>query len=297
MCEDFNCHRPLPIRSGEHFPETIRQQRHRSSPLDERSARFSTPHPFPVSRCRRSKILSREGEDSQRLSNRRHPHLGPEQLFDPDRVAGRFPLRIKIEIARKQAAPKKSGARSGSQRRQPKMLQGRRHDTSVRERVSRRIDENEIAEENIHFRMRSKEVSDRCEGAGQVLFVAIEVGTDFSGSALQAAVDCVVHACVAFDEEPKIRLLFCPAFQFGWRPSILHNVFKFGSGLVGDRSDTQNEPIELRVAWRDDRDFHLCVPAEIIERGMDRDVPNGLWDQQLLYQTDSESDAGKARQS
>ena len=62
------------------------------------------------------------------------------------------------------------------------------------------IGDDAAREQDFDVRMGGKKVLHTLEAAGQILFIAVQVGEDVAGRAAVTAVDGVVHAGILFDE-------------------------------------------------------------------------------------------------
>src|ERR1051325_2484738 len=93
------------------------------------------------------------------------------------------------------------------------------------------------------------------QGAGQVLLVAVEPGQDVSGRAVKSSIDRIVHPLVLFDECLDPRLVAQPIRRAVVRAGVLHDVLELDPLLVGNRRDTELEPLQTTKTGRDDREL------------------------------------------
>ena len=97
-----------------------------------------------------------------------------------------------------------------------------------------------------------EELVDRLERAGQVLFVAIEIGQNVALRAAVPAIDGVVHPVVLFNEGLDPLVVRQPVQGAVVGTGVLDDVLELDAFLVGDGSDAQFQPFGVSEAGSDD---------------------------------------------
>ena len=72
--------------------------------------------------------------------------------------------------------------------------------TPLAEILAAGTDDDGVGKDHLDLRVVLKEIPDRREGSGKVLFIAVDVGKDFTLGAAETPVDRVIHAAILFDE-------------------------------------------------------------------------------------------------
>ncbi len=190
------------------------------------------------------------GEGGGEPAQDAHAGSGLHRAQDPIGVAEVAPLRVKI----------KAPGRAVLRRKNIELVEGGKVgdfdvvfdgqlDLAIAKAIAFGIDDEAIGEEQIDVGVAVKIIQDRAERAGQVLFVAIQVGGDVAGGPAQAAVDGRRTCRSLFSTKALTR-------GVGGEPiegavigaAILHDVLQFDA-LIGDGGDAEAQPLGAAGNW------------------------------------------------
>ena len=147
--------------------------------------------------------------------------------------------------------------RTGQDRKpEPDVAGMRDHRMPVTDVVPGAVDDDRSCEQYLHVRIAFEKILDDPETAGEVLFVAVEVGENISLGATIAAIDGVVHAIVLFNEGLDAFVLPQPVQGSVIRASVLDDVFEGDPLLIGHRRNAQFEPLGIPIARGDNGKLH-----------------------------------------
>ena len=94
--------------------------------------------------------------------------------------------------------------------------------------------------------------------AGEILFIAVEIGQNVAGGTAITAIYGVIHAGIFFDKRLHALVLRKPVARAIIRTGILHDVFQLHA-LIGDGRNAQLEPRRIAEAGRDDGKLHASA--------------------------------------
>lgn len=114
-----------------------------------------------------------------------------------------------------------------------------------------RVHDEAIAESHVHFGMPRKKTFHFAKGAGQILFIAVEVGQQVAPGATISAVHRVIHAAIFFRPRADAWILWEPIQGAVVRAGVLNEVLQ-RNPLIRHGSDAQLEPARAAEAGRDD---------------------------------------------
>jgi hypothetical protein len=175
-----------------------------------------------------------------------------EHFHDPVNIAEVAPLGIEIKAAIFESfAAEKNGAGEIGEA-HPDVIFARQQGFAMAEIVALRVRDDSISKDRLHGRVLLKEIVDGLERAGQVLLVAIKISDDVALSALETAIDGVVHTLVLFDERFDARVLREPVAGVVIGAGILDDVLEGDTLLVGNGGDAELEPVGVSEAGGDD---------------------------------------------
>lgn len=202
-------------------------------------------------------ITACKSENAQRFWEHAHGDARLQQLKNPILITSDFQMRRKKMSGIHQFAPEKRCASQSIEIGKSQVHQRRQCHAPVGKGNSLGVHQDRVGEQNVDRGILLEEGRHSAQGAGQILFVAVQIGTDFPPRSHQPAIDGIVHAVVFFNEQSRVVFVMGGTIRDSFKyffdtfgAAILNDMFDFGAFLVSDRGHSQSEPIELSKAGR-----------------------------------------------
>ena len=135
------------------------------------------------------------------------------------------------------AAPEKHRAAHGVEVGESHVVERGEDSSSVGDRVSVLIGENDVSKKNFDVRVFAEKLVHSGEASRQILFIAIQISAQFTSRAAETAINGVIHAFIGLNENAKVWYARRPLHQVAAGAGILHDVLKLTWRLIRHRRD------------------------------------------------------------
>ena len=113
-----------------------------------------------------------------------------------------------------------------------------------------------VAEKDFDLWVVSQELVDDLETSGQILLIGVQVPDEIASRSRNALGQRIVHTKIGFNKQTRGGNTSEP-FQTLSIAAVLNDVLAGDSGLVGNGSGTEPDPIGLLKSRRDNGEFHI----------------------------------------